>query len=88
MGEENFRKLGKFGYLECIYPTWFLITKKLTIKEAVEKYGTITELAVGPRGGFKSVTFGEKKFITRQLDSRDEYSKEIESGEIKVIVEK
>lgn len=67
LGEEKWIELGKFGSFECIYPTWFLITKKLTRDEATEKYGAITGEEFGPRGGWKSVTFGEKKFISKYL---------------------
>lgn len=67
LGEEKFRELGKFGDLECSYPNWFLITKKLTREEAIKKYGTITDEEYGPRGGWKTSTFGEKRFCSQVL---------------------
>lgn len=51
--------------LECGhgYPSnWYLIAKHLTREEAIQKYGKVTEEIFGPRGGWKSVTFGDKKF--------------------------
>lgn len=46
------------------------VTERLTPAEAVRKYGAIAELVVGPRGGFKSVTYGEQKFVSRWVDPR------------------
>ena len=43
----------------------FIIVKLLSYKEVVDKYGEQTDLVLGPRGGFKSVTFGSKRFISR-----------------------
>ena len=68
--ETRFEALRQFGSLECSYPTWFLITKALTRKEAIEAYGAITDEEFGPRGGWKSVTFGDKKFISRKLRAK------------------
>jgi hypothetical protein len=65
IGEERFSSLSKFGGLKCVYPNWFLITRNLTAEEAIHLYGPITEIERGPRGGFKSVTFGDKKFKTK-----------------------
>ena len=70
MGEEKFNGLHKHGTLECDYGgggSWTLITKRLTRSEAIEKYGDVTDEEFGPRGGWKSVTFGEKKFISKHL---------------------
>lgn len=70
LGDEKFGELGKHGSLECDYSgygTWFLITKRLTREEAIEKFGEITDEEFGPRGGWKSVTFGNKKFISKCL---------------------
>lgn len=72
LGEERFEALRKFGSLQCSYLSWFLITKSLTRKEAIEKYGKVTNEEFGPRGGWKSVTFGEKKFITKGLENKEE----------------
>jgi hypothetical protein len=47
---------------------WLLITKWLTLAEAVERYGEIVEVVRGPRGGFRSVVFGETRFLNKRLD--------------------
>ena len=68
LGDEGFNALREFGTLECLYPDWFLITKKLTFQDAIKKYGKVTQLIVGPKGGWRSITFGKTKFIARQLN--------------------
>ena len=72
LGEERFNALAQHGQLECIdgfsvNTRWAVITKWLTPDEARAKYGQITDLALGPRGGFKSVTYGDKKFLSKKL---------------------
>jgi hypothetical protein len=69
MSEDEFRELGAFGYLECVYPSWFLITRRLTREEAIVQYGQVTDEEFGPRGGWKSVTFGTKTFCSRTMRS-------------------
>lgn len=59
-----------YGNIECAYPNWFLITKTLTRDEAIKKYGPMTAEDVGPRGGWRSVTFGNKKFLSKSLRKR------------------
>ena len=46
---------------------WIYVEKVLTREDCIEKYGEITDEEFGPRGGWKSVTFGKKKFITTKL---------------------
>jgi hypothetical protein len=72
LGEERWAEAGTFGDLECMQPSgqWYLITKWLTPREAIEKYGAVNDLVVGPSGGFKSVRYGEKQFGSRRLDPR------------------
>lgn len=70
MPEEKFNQLYNLGDVEYITNQWALITKKLTPQEAVKKYGDVKAIGVGPRGGFKTVTYGEETFIVRQLDPR------------------
>jgi len=41
---------------------WLYLERKVTRGECVELYGDITEEEFGPRGGWKSVTFGKTKF--------------------------
>ncbi|WP_300599966.1 hypothetical protein [Niabella sp.] len=70
LGEDLFRELGKHGRLECVdgfNSSWALIVKTLTREDAVEKYGIISNEVFGPRGGWKSTTFGDKTFCHRFL---------------------
>jgi hypothetical protein len=67
MSTERFEALRQYGSLQCCYPKWFLIVKELSRAEAIERYGPVTNEVFGPRGGFKSVTFGHKTFICREL---------------------
>lgn len=56
---------------------WYAVYKRLTPDEAVAKYGPITKLVTGPRGGFRRVTFGDKTFMHDQL--RPDYDEVHES---------
>lgn len=67
MGEERFNKLQDFGELECLYPDWYLVVKKISREQAIELYGEITAEEFGPRGGWRSITFGSKKFGSTYL---------------------
>jgi|SRR5450755_394042 len=69
LSDERFEALQQFGALECSYPHWFLIVRALSRHEAIAKYGEVTGEEFGPRGGWKSVTFGTKKFVTPRLKS-------------------
>lgn len=66
LGENLWGELSQYGDMHCCYPNWFLITKWLTREEAKKKYGPDKE-ELGPRGGFKSLTFGDKTFSSRKL---------------------
>jgi hypothetical protein len=46
------------------------VTERLTPAEAVRKYGPIAEVVLGPNGGFESVTYGAKKFVSSFVDPR------------------
>jgi hypothetical protein len=72
MGKENFEQLRHGSYGSVCYRNgiWFLITKWLTVKEAIEKYGIIKHIETGPKGGFHSVTFGKTTFVSKKLDPR------------------
>lgn len=75
MGErlwEEIQRYGRIEYTHDVPQKVFLITKCLTPKEAEKKYGKVTNLELGPRGGFRSVTYGEKKFRSKFLDPRKE----------------
>lgn len=71
LDEERFNNLRKFGDISYGHssniPTPFLIVKRLTKEEAIEKYGPITKQEFGPRGGFRTITFGDKTFMQRYL---------------------
>jgi len=69
LGDELWQKMQKYGTMECASESgnWYLITEKLTPEKAIEKYGPVTDLELGPRGGFRSVTYGEKQFCSREL---------------------
>lgn len=76
LGEERFNALGKFGHLECaqgehLESHWYLITDWLTPTEAQQEYGQLVELVVGPMRGFRSVTYGGRKFVSKKLDPRN-----------------
>lgn len=66
---DRFEALRAFGRLEClgVAGDWGLIVERLTREQAIAKYGAITEEDRGPRGGFRSVTFGTTKFLSREL---------------------
>lgn len=42
--------------------SWVYLVRKVTREECIELYGPITNEEFGPRGGWKSVTFGTNKF--------------------------
>jgi hypothetical protein len=46
---------------------WAYVDSIVTREECVELYGPITEEVYGPRGGWKSVTFGTTKFKSEYL---------------------
>ena len=75
LGDERFSALGKVGSLECLRGEhleshWYLVTDWLTPEEAVQEYGPVKELIIGPLKGFRSVTYSEKKFVSKRLDPR------------------
>jgi len=72
LDSERFEALREHGELQCIAPfaretRWALITKRLSREEAIEKYGEITDAETGPQGGWRSITFGETRFLARQF---------------------
>jgi len=72
MDEKRWAKVSEYGPLECAHETgeWYLITKVLTPDEAHVQYGEVTGLELGPRGGFRSATYGSKRFCSKRLDPR------------------
>lgn len=67
---DRFNALSAFGSLVCLGApgAWALVVERLTREQAVVKYGAVTEEERGPRGGFRSITFGTTKFLSRELD--------------------
>jgi|FAXJ01.1.fsa_nt_gi hypothetical protein len=63
LGEERFSQLRSVAKLECCYPNWYVIVATITRKDAIKKYGKVTNETFGPRGGWKTVTFGTTTFI-------------------------
>jgi len=68
LGDENRHEIQKYGILHCCYPNWYLITKKISREEAEKTYGKITNEEFGPRGGWRSATFGDKTFSSKFLE--------------------
>jgi hypothetical protein len=67
----GWRKLGEPIIAEEWSPEGSVIlTDMLTPARAVELYGPVTAITVGPGGGWRSVTYGETTFTSRRLDPR------------------
>ena len=54
LGADRFGDLRKFGSLECLHGEhleshWVLITDWLSPQEAIQEYGPVRELVIGPR---------------------------------------
>ncbi|WEK34678.1 MAG: hypothetical protein P0Y53_19505 [Candidatus Pseudobacter hemicellulosilyticus] len=70
LGEDLFNELGKHGRIVCVdgyKSVWALVIKTLSREEAATLYGEITNEEIGPRGGWKSTTFGQKTFVNPYL---------------------
>lgn len=82
LGEEKFEALKRFGMPYCIsMGKWVLVVKWLTSEEAEKKYGPVTSIERGPKGAFKSITYGNKRFVHACMqpgasDTQDEPSLE------------
>lgn len=70
LGEILFQACGEYGSWVCCYPSWYLITKFLTPEAAIEKYGKLTKVVTGIRGGWRKAIYGEKVFSSERLDPR------------------
>jgi hypothetical protein len=51
---------------------WVLVERWLTPEEAAKQYGKVTAMDLGPRGGFRSVTYGATTLYHRALRPNDE----------------
>lgn len=71
LGDELWAELSKLGSIvhvgEPMSSEWALVTKSLTRQDAIEKYGPLAHVELGPRGGFKWIQFGQKKFCLKSL---------------------
>ncbi len=67
LGESLWSELNQFASLKYTGNGWAVVTKTLTRQEAIEKYGPETEVERGPRGGFRSIQFGTKRFLMKEL---------------------
>jgi hypothetical protein len=73
MGEDLFEELKQYGKLEYILPKegklgeWYFLSRQLSRSEAAEQFGECTSEVFGPRGGWKSVTFGVTTFGSKLL---------------------
>lgn len=78
LGEELWQELGQYGKLTYVMPDrktppfWALLTKTVTREELLAKHGPVTEEVFGPRGGWKSVTFGNVKYTAKELKTAKE----------------
>jgi hypothetical protein len=60
LGEDLFRELGKYARLSCIdgfKSSCALVTKTLNRKEAIEKYGPVTNAVLGATRGLEIYYF-------------------------------
>ena len=51
IGEERFNEPRQFGELECLYPDWYLVVKKISGEQAIGLYGEISAEELGPGEG-------------------------------------
>ena len=71
MSEARFNDLYKYGRPICIsMGNWVLATDILTPQQAVELYGTVTAINLGPQGGWRSATYGTSTFQWKDMDPR------------------
>jgi hypothetical protein len=69
LGEDRWSGLGKYGKPECSGAgVWCLVTRWVTPREAIAKYGALGETETGPRGGFRSAQYGSKTFVCHRLN--------------------
>lgn len=88
VGDAAFSELKNYGELVCVggyQPSWFLITQKLTRAKAASLYGPKGQDEYGPRGGWRAVTFGDKRFCsevfkTKQIPYRTTYDGTVCNG--------
>jgi hypothetical protein len=75
LDEARFAELKTVANVECVGvgPSspkgglWVVVDQWLTAEEAVERYGAVTNISSGPRGGWKSTTYGSTTFTSRWM---------------------
>lgn len=68
LGETRLNELSRrYNVRRIAFGRMCVLTKILTRKEAMQKYGPVTEEKYGPRGGWQYVMFGDKKFDSEFL---------------------
>jgi hypothetical protein len=61
---EAMREHGEWFYVDM---EWHLLLRKFHLEELIEKFGGVTEVGLGPKGGFKYIIFGKTKFENKIL---------------------
>jgi hypothetical protein len=76
LGEDLWNELSQYGRLEYVRTgpgrndgIWYFIDRWLTRREAIDQYGPVKAEVYGPRGGWKSVTFGATTFTSPLMKS-------------------
>jgi hypothetical protein len=69
LGSPLWEELTKYGERHCagLSGAWCLVIDRLTREEAEAQHGPVSAEEFGPRGGWRSVTFGNKRFISTQF---------------------
>lgn len=70
---EIFEKIKKENDTEFYDGAIYIIHKRLSRIEAIELYGDITNEEIGPKGGWKSITFGNTKFTHKQFKNNEQF---------------
>lgn len=76
LGDDRFNELRSLFQLEVTNrdpwnTEWSVIRKTLSLTEAIEKYGPVTQLLVGPRGGSRTIQFTK---TIKEVNPRYKYS--------------
>ncbi len=58
--EEQFADLRGRCEVVCVYPTWYIITKRIQFADLLMEHGPVRAIGVGPGGGFKWVRLEDK----------------------------
>jgi hypothetical protein len=61
ISDQEFDELREYGTWHHEMPDWILIQRTVLIEEIIKKHGEISDIGLGPSGGFKYITFTKKK---------------------------